>query len=162
MTAADPSLRRLSYPLKPRPFSEPSDFYLLPLSAISTSGTGSIQYARAHLRRFEPTTRAGVAQSVGAILPIGFSYHLLIGPLPRSSGVFGVYCILANTVTQVVVAPAHHPEVGGIGGPHLVGTGGLPRLVLSPQRLFTYVSTSIICSWLSRSPNAGMALLTPG
>ena len=41
MTAADPSLRRLSYPLKPRPFSEPSDFYLLPLSAISTSGTGS-------------------------------------------------------------------------------------------------------------------------
>ena len=43
MTAADPSLRRLSYPLKPRPFSEPSDFYLLPLSAISTSGTGSVQ-----------------------------------------------------------------------------------------------------------------------
>ena len=41
MTAADPSLRRLSYPLKPRPFSEHSDFYLLPLSAISTSGTGS-------------------------------------------------------------------------------------------------------------------------
>ena len=44
MTAADPSLRRLSYPLKPRPFSEPSDFYLLPLSAISTSGTGSYEY----------------------------------------------------------------------------------------------------------------------
>ena len=46
MTAADPSLRRLSYPLKPRPFSEPSDFYLLPLSAISTSGTGSEELAQ--------------------------------------------------------------------------------------------------------------------
>ena len=43
MTASDPSLRRLSYPLKPRPFSEPSDFYLLPLSTISTSGTGSAE-----------------------------------------------------------------------------------------------------------------------
>ncbi len=42
MTAADPSLRRLSYPLRPGPFSEPSDLYLLPLSAISTSGTGSV------------------------------------------------------------------------------------------------------------------------
>ena len=41
MTAADPSLRRLSYPLRPGPFSEPFDLYLLPLSAISTSGTGS-------------------------------------------------------------------------------------------------------------------------
>ena len=28
----------------------------------------------------------------------GFSYDLPIGPLPRSSGVFGVYCILANTM----------------------------------------------------------------
>ena len=43
MTAADPSLRRLSYPLRPGPFSEPSDLYLLPLSAISTSGTGSAE-----------------------------------------------------------------------------------------------------------------------
>ena len=54
----------------------------------------------AHLRRFEPTARAGVEQSVGAILPIGFSSHLLIGPPPTSTGVFGVYCILANTVTR--------------------------------------------------------------
>ena len=50
MTAADPSLRRLSYPLKPRPFSEPSDFYLLPLSAISTSGTGSVHNRHEMLR----------------------------------------------------------------------------------------------------------------
>ena len=41
MTPADPSLRRLSYPLRPGPFSEPSDLYPLPLPAISTSGTGS-------------------------------------------------------------------------------------------------------------------------
>ena len=44
MTAADPSLRRLSYPLRPGPFSEPSDLYPLPLPAISTSGTGSELY----------------------------------------------------------------------------------------------------------------------
>ena len=41
MTAADPSLRRLSYPLRPGPFSEPSDLYPIPLSAMPTSGTGS-------------------------------------------------------------------------------------------------------------------------
>ena len=41
MTAADPSLRRLSYPLRAGPFSEPFDISLLPLSAISTSGAGS-------------------------------------------------------------------------------------------------------------------------
>ena len=29
---------------------------------------------------------------------MGFSYHLPIGPLPTSTGVFGVYCILANTM----------------------------------------------------------------
>ena len=37
-----------------------------------------------------------------------------------------------------------------------------PRLVLSPQRLLMYVSTAIISWWLSRSPNAGMALLKLG
>ena len=41
MTAVGPSLRRLSYPLRPGPLSEPADYYLLPLSAVSTSGTGS-------------------------------------------------------------------------------------------------------------------------
>ncbi len=61
MTAADPSLRRLSYPLKPRPFSEPSDFYLLPLSAISTSGTGSEQFV-SWLEDWEDTQREQVRQ----------------------------------------------------------------------------------------------------
>ena len=50
MTAANPSLRRLSYPLRPGPFSEPSDLYLLPLSAISTSGTGSAMSRTPHRR----------------------------------------------------------------------------------------------------------------
>ena len=44
MTAVDPSLRRLSYPLRPGPFSEPSDLYPIPLSAMPTSGTGSYMY----------------------------------------------------------------------------------------------------------------------
>ena len=48
MTPADPSLRRLYYPLRPGPFSEPSDLYPLPLSAISTSETGSHLSVRFH------------------------------------------------------------------------------------------------------------------
>ena len=55
------------------------------LTTLPPSEKFAIRYVQAHLRRFEPTTRAGVAQSVGAILTIGFSYHLLIGPLPRST-----------------------------------------------------------------------------
>ena len=35
---------------------------------------------------------------------------------------------------QVVVAPAHHSEVGGIGGPHLVGTCGLPVVLLARSK----------------------------
>ena len=31
--------------------------------------------------------------------------------------------VVINGGDQVVVAPAHHPEVGGLGGSHLVGAG---------------------------------------
>ena len=38
--------------------------------------------------------------------------------------------VVVHDGDQVVVAPAHHPEVGGVGGPHLVGSGGLPVVLL--------------------------------
>ena len=36
---------------------------------------------------------------------------------------------------QVVVAPTYHPEVGGIGGPHLVRACGLAVVLLTRDRI---------------------------
>ena len=49
---------------------------------------------------------------------MGFSYHLPIGPLPTSTGVFGVYCILANTMAGCASSTR---------------TGGAPSLAVVPQ-----------------------------
>ena len=37
--------------------------------------------------------------------------------------------VVVHDGDQVVVSPTHHPEVGGIGGPHLVRARGLPPVV---------------------------------
>ena len=38
--------------------------------------------------------------------------------------------VVVHDGDQVVVAPADHSEVGGVGRPHLVGSGGLPVVLL--------------------------------
>ena len=59
-----------------------------------------------------------------------------------------------------------YPSPAGYGSPSLSHLWDSridrPRLILSPQRLFTYSSVATISSWLSSSPNAGIALLKLG
>ena len=43
--------------------------------------------------------------------------------------------VVVHDGDHVVVAPAHHPEVGGVGGPHLVGAGGLAVVLLTRSQL---------------------------